>query len=156
MDALLKSLWYVSWCATCLTCLMLIPAQAAELDPFHGITTVEVFANSAMRITPQQSSHYLLKVYRLDGLQRIDTQINQNLPKTRDAALSYMRQNYAAIRRKYEPQILESAQGLQLAQRYKIDRLPAIVINQRSVVFGLADVDQAIVQYQAYRQQRGQ
>lgn len=131
------------------------PARAAELDPFRGITTVEVFANSAMRITPQQSAYYRLQIYRLDGMQRIDTQLNQGLPKSQEAALAYMRQNYAAIKRKYEPQILEAAQGLQLAQRYKIDRLPAIVINQRSVVFGVADVDQAIATYQAYRQQKG-
>ena len=126
--------------------------QAAELNPYHGITTVEVFANSAMLITPRQSANYRLKIYRLDGLQRIDTQINQGLPQNEAGARAWLAQNQAALRRKYEPQILDAAQGLVLAQRYKIDRLPCIVINQRSVVFGLTDVDQAIGHYQAWRQ----
>ena len=49
----------------------------------QGVLTVEVFANSAMHITPQpdQRLPYQLKVYRMDGLQQLEASINQQLPK---------------------------------------------------------------------------
>lgn len=47
----------------------------------QGVLTVEVFANSAMHITPVpaqgQALPYKLSVYRLDALQRIETTLNQ-------------------------------------------------------------------------------
>ena len=49
----------------------------------QGVLTVEVFANSAMHITPRpdQRLPYQLKVYRMDGLQQLEASLNQQLPK---------------------------------------------------------------------------
>ena len=44
-----------------------------------------------------------------------------------------------------QPMVASAVNGLARAQRYQIDRLPAVVINQRYVVFGYVDVDQALI-----------
>lgn len=138
-------------------CLLLMTvwcsAALAQDDRYYGITSVEVFANSAMVITPQQATDYQLKIYRLDGISQVESMLNQGLPQTEAAARAYAAKNKLALRRKVEPLILDSINGVKLAQHYRLERIPAIVINQRTVVFGVSDVESAIAQYQAFRLQ---
>ena len=117
--------------------------QAADAQ---GIVSVEVFANSAMHITPSspQGLPYTLHIYRLDALQQIEQQINQGLPQTEAEALRWLQDNQARIRRKLTPQAVQAANGLTLAAHYRLSRIPAIVINKRVAVYGVTDVHQAI------------
>ena len=112
----------------------------------QGVLTVEVFANSAMHITPRpdQRLPYQLKVYRMDGLQQLEASLNQQLPKTEAEALRWLQDNQARIRRELTPQAVQAANGLTLAAHYRLSRIPAIVINKRVAVYGVTDVHQAI------------
>ena len=60
--------------------LLHLHAQATDAQ---GIVSVEVFANSAMHITPSspQGLPYTLHIYRLDTLQQLEASLNQQLPK---------------------------------------------------------------------------
>jgi integrating conjugative element protein (TIGR03757 family) len=69
------------------------------------------------------------------------------MPTTEAEAKAYFNQNYPALMKRFKPLIRNAADGLNLAMQYQIDHLPAVVINQRSVVFGVASVDQAIAEY---------
>lgn len=119
----------------------------------QGVLTVEVFANSAMHITPQpdQRLPYQLKVYRMDGLQQLEASINQQLPQNEAQARDWLASNQARIQRQMTPQAVEAANGIALAHHYKIKRLPAVVIDRQAVVYGLTDVEAAIRRYQATR-----
>ena len=119
----------------------------------QGVRTVEVFANSAMHITPQpdQRLPYQLKVYRMDGLQQLEASINQQLPQNEAQARDWLASNQARIQRQMTPQAVEAANGIALAHHYKIKRLPAVVIDRQAVVYGLTDVEAAIRRYQATR-----
>ena len=119
----------------------------------QGVLTVEVFANSAMHITPRpdQRLPYQLKVYRMDGLQQLEASINQQLPKNEGDARAWLQANQGRIKREVTPQAVAAAHGVALAHHYKIKRLPAVVIDRQAVVYGLTDVEAAIQRYQAAR-----
>ena len=114
-------------------------------DLYAGIKTVEVFANMAMQVTPAQSSRYQLAIYRLDAMQNVEALVNKGLPQTEAAAQRWIAENEPRLRRQLQPMIASAVNGMSLAHRYQIDRLPAIVINRRYVVYGYAEVDQALV-----------
>jgi integrating conjugative element protein (TIGR03757 family) len=127
------------------------PAAAAAPDLYDGVKTVEVFANMAMLVTPATSSRYRLAIYRLDAMQNVEAIVNRGLPQKEAAARKWVADNEARLRRQVKPLITSAVNGMALAQRYRIDRLPAVVFNQRFVVFGYADVDQALAALLASR-----
>lgn len=124
-----------------------VHAQAAS-GSNAGVTTVEVFANSAMNVPLVRSDAYLLKVYRIDGLAQIEEQLNQGLPQTETEAMAYVQSRMPDLKKQVQAQAINAANGITLAIHYKLDRIPAIVINRRSVVYGITDVQQALSLYQ--------
>lgn len=116
------------------------------------VTTVEVFANSATHVQQPAQPPYVLKVYRLDAMAQIGQQITQQLPAGEEQAKLYMQQHEAQIRAKYKNQIVNAANGMSLAIHYKLDRVPAVVINRSSIIYGVSDVNQAV---QLFLQSRG-
>lgn len=112
-----------------------------------SITTVEVFANAATHVQVPPQSSYRVRIYRLDAMQQVADQLSLNLPRTESEAKAYMLQHEAQIRRRYKDQITNAANGVSLATHYRLDRLPAVVINQRSVIYGVPDVDRAVALY---------
>ena len=119
---------------------------ASSLAPAQGVLTVEVFANSAMPITPHAGAGlpYKLDIYRLDGLQQVEQALNQQLPQNEADAREWMMQNQQRIQRELGPQAVATANGMALMHYYGIDRIPAIVIDRKTVVYGVTDVDAAI------------
>jgi len=113
-----------------------------------SITTVEVFANSATHVQAPQGMPYLVRIYRLDAMQNVADQLSRNLPNNETEAQAYMLKQEAQIRRRYKDQITNAANGMSLAIHYRLDRLPAVVINQRAVVYGEPDIGRAVAMYQ--------
>lgn len=112
-------------------------------------TTVEVFANSAMRITPEDAGQrrdlpFKLDIYRVDAMQNAVQVLNQQLPQTEEAARAWMMANEARIRQQLGPAVQQSAHGITLAATYRLKKLPAIVINRSIVVYGETDIAHAI------------
>lgn len=134
--------WLGAWLLACA-----LPAAA------QGIATVEVFANSAMPITPASGDGlpFKLDVYRLDAMQNVEHLINQSLPQTEAEAMAWVKANEARLRRQLQPMVVSSAHGITLAAGYRLQRLPAIVINRQTVVYGVTDVQQAIALAQRER-----
>ena len=120
-------------------------AEDRAVDLYAGVKTVEVFANMVMQVTPVQSSRYQLAIYRLDAMQNVEALVNKGLPQTEAAAQRWITENEPRLRRQLQPMIASAVNGMSLAHRYQIDRLPAIVINRRYVVYGYVEVEQALV-----------
>lgn len=135
--------------------MVLLPALSAVVSPsfaqqfgqdlYAGVMTVEVFANTAMPVTPTTSPHYALSIYRLDAMSNLEAQMNEGMPQDEAEARLWVANNEARLRQMIQPMVASAVNGLARAQRYQIDRLPAVVINQRYVVFGYVDVDQALM-----------
>lgn len=111
-------------------------------------TTVEVFANMATLVAAPQTPAYKLQVYRLDVMALIEHQLSQGLPAVEADAMAHLQRMEAQIRRKYQAQIVNAANGMTMAIHYKLDRLPAVVINRQAVIYGVPDVDKALAIYQ--------
>lgn len=124
----------------------------ASRTPAPGITTVEVFANSAMVITPTTSAQYRLVIYRMDVLEQYKAWINQQIPRGGEQpARAWIAANQDRIKRQVRPAAAAAANAVNLAHYYRLDRLPAIVINRQAVVYGVTDVDEALQRYRASR-----
>lgn len=130
--------------------------QASSTDAlqarYQGITHVEVFANSAVHI-PQSDlhNHAVVSIYRIDGLAMLEEELNINLPSNEAQAYRYMIEKEAEIKKKYQSRINNAASGLTLAIQYKLNRLPAVVFNQRFVIYGVNDLEQAAMIFQKRR-----
>ncbi|MCR6480994.1 TIGR03757 family integrating conjugative element protein [Variovorax sp. ZS18.2.2] len=119
---------------------------------YNGVTTVEVFANSAMLITPTRSDNYRLLIHRMDTMEQVKMAINQQIPRGGEGpARAWFAANQDRIKRQIRPAAIAAANAISRANHYKIDRLPAIVVNGRAVVYGMTDVDAALQRYQATR-----
>lgn len=128
-----------------------VAAAPASAKAQAGVTTVEVFANSATHIHAQPQTPYLKRIYRVDAMAAISQQLSMRLPGDEAQAKTYMLQAEAQIRKRYQDQIVNAAHGISLAIHYRLDRLPAIVINRNAVIYGIANVDQAVALYQQSR-----
>ena len=124
--------------------------------PAGGVSTVEVFVNSAMAVSaPPAPLAFELKVHRMDQLDMVTQGIDQQIPRGSEAeARRWVADNEARIKRQVQPAAIATANAITLANHYRLDRLPAVVINKRTVVYGITDVGAALQRYQATRQRR--
>ena len=78
--------------ASLLIAALLLAGAAHAQGGAAGVMTVEVFANSAMLVTPEPSPALpcQLKVYRLDAMRNIEAAINQQLPQTEAEAQQWI------------------------------------------------------------------
>lgn len=113
------------------------------------IRSIEVFANSSMLITPKGTD---AKIYWMDGIARMGDELSKGLPKTEKEAMAYMAEKRPAIEQKYRPHIANAGRGITLGLKYGIEKIPAIVINQESVIYGLTDVNEALAHFQKAKQ----
>lgn len=141
---------------TALALAVLSPLAWAQAWAQSAVTTVEVFANAAtyVRAPVQSPPPYVLRIYRLDAMAQISQQLSMRLPMGEEQARAYMLQQQAQIRSRYQAQIVNAANGMSLAIHYRLDRLPAVVVNRHAVVYGVADVDQAVGLYQQSKGRR--
>lgn len=141
-----------AWTRGALAALTAVLAAALAPAQAQSVLTVEVFANSAMHVTPQPSDElpYKLTIYRLDGLQQMEQTLNQQLPQDEAQAQEWMLRHQKQIAERYRAHIISAANGMTMMMRYRLNRLPAIVIDQRTVVYGLTDVDAAIERAQQH------
>ena len=115
--------------------------------------TVDVFVNSAMAVTvPAASLGLQVSVHRMDQLDMATQAIDQQIPRGSEAeARRWVEANQARIKRQVQPAAIATANAISLATHYRIDRLPAVVINKKTVVYGVTDVNVALQHYQASR-----
>jgi len=133
----------------------LAPARAQRLNPFAGITSVEVFCNSAMLIEPVAGPPFQQEIYRMDAMEQLRQEVNRRIPPGGEQpARQWLLEHQEPIKRTFAPAAARLANALNRARYYRIDHLPAIVINRKSVVYGVTDVADAITRYQAHVQEK--
>lgn len=130
---------------------MLLPVSAAAQGA--PVRTVEVFVNSAMVVAlPAANQGYQVTVHRMDQLDIATKSVDQMIPKGGEAqARRWLKDNEARVKREVTPAAIATANATSRANYYRLDRIPAVVINQRTVVYGVTDVAVALQHYQASR-----
>lgn len=126
--------------------LLLVPllvADAAVAEP-----RVEVFTDHGHPVAHTEAFADVT-VYQLDGLALAQEQLSEDLPSDPEEASRIAAQRLDAQPMLNE-QMMRAGQGLTLAHlQYRLDRYPAIVFDDETVIFGVTDLAIAHRLYEA-------
>lgn len=133
-----------------------VAEPAAAQSTAAPVRSVEVFVNSAMVVAlPPASQGYQVTVHRMDQLDIVTKAVDQMIPRGGEAeARHWLKNNEARVKREVTPAAIATANAINRANYYRLDRIPAVVINNRTVVYGVTDVAVALQHYQASRARR--
>ena len=92
-----------------------------------------------------------VQIYELDGIQRFEAQLSNNLPKAPKQSKQIALQRIQQLNEQTTTAIQNAAVGLVKAMQYGIDRYPAIVFGGEVVVYGLTDPNAALDHYRTWR-----
>jgi len=92
-----------------------------------------------------------LQVYELNRIQLFEAQLSSNLPVDPDQSKQIALQRIQQFDAQAKAAIQKAAVGLAKAMQYGIDCYPAIVFDNKVVVYGLTDLNAALDHYQAWQ-----
>ena len=122
------------------------------------MTQVEVFITTDLQIVDESAlttkelyQNIDLQFYPLNGIQLIETELSKGLTGQSDQSKRLALQRIQMLDDQTRTRMQRSAVGLARAMQYGIDRFPAIVFDGKVVVYGVIDLDSALVHYQAWR-----
>ena len=134
---------------------LLFSAPIAQADSRER-PTIEVFTTSDRPMAITESARQRLSgitVYQLEGFSDFETYLAQQLPREPAAAETEALRRLQHIDPLRLDAAKDAARGLTLATEYGIDRVPAVVIDGRAVVYGVTDVEIAVAHYQRRREE---
>ena len=127
-------------------------AQAQAESP--AVTSVTVFATTATALSAPDKRTFSMEVYRTDELELAQKAllapagVGSTEKETQVLQAAYLREKGQQALHQLAPLVSRHYQGEQLARRYGISRLPAIVINDSRVIYDVTDVARAIAVFQ--------
>lgn len=101
-------------------------------------------------VQKQLGSGTAIRYFTIDAQARLDEKLSQDLPADPEQARAIALKRIQALDRPgLARQLSEGFEGLLLAQRYGIDRYPAVVFDEgKSVVYGVTDLREVVRLYQ--------
>lgn len=108
---------------------------------------VEVFQLSTQQVRGVDGA----AVHYVDSIQRLTAALSVGLPPSAQQAAAIAKERFAALSNADRQDIEAGARALDLSARYRLTKVPAIVFDQRAVVYGVPDVDAARTMYRAWR-----
>ena len=142
-------IFVLSWC---------IAAESTIARTASGVlpSSVEVFTTQNELPPRRQSQEQAeIRVFVLDGIQQLETTLSHSLPADRAMAQRDVVNRLQRLDGEWQKSVKASAEALMRAQELGVQRYPAIVFNERWVVYGLTDLDAAIVHYHGWRGGKG-
>lgn len=128
--------------AACIVVTCSGPAYASQIDVFFDSTTQQPRQ-------PLSMPGYKVTAYQLDKSEAIKAELNAKMPVNIDDAAAFMR-NYSdsAEGRRVVQSIVDGYQGVGKAFSMGVKQLPAVVIDERYVVYGTVDIGVALDLYE--------
>lgn len=112
---------------------------------------IEVFTNENYRIYP---GDYEITEYDLDEKLRIEDELSKGLPADPKKAMEMARQMFN------DPAFMKTVNKLKsvnlrfiAAFNYQLDKIPAIVIDHKYILYGMTDVNRAMAIYYEHSEQ---
>lgn len=96
-----------------------------------------------------------IEVHRLDGIERVEVVLNQDLPSSANSAEATALHRLQDLNDADRKRLEESAHALVLAWQYALRRYPAVVIDGRWVVYGVTDLERAVAIFRQRHRQSG-
>jgi len=148
---------FVCWGSLVLVILAGNVVQAVQIEAAIP-QVIEVFTSSDLPITGKAVINpdavrpkTELRVYELDGIQRIEAKLSIGLTADPEQSKHIVLQRIQQLDEAGRAQMQHAAMGLAKAVQYGIDRYPAMVFGGQVVVYGLTDLEVAIQHYRAWR-----
>ncbi len=131
----------------------------ANADSSHQETLlVEVFTTKDWEVRREPSigpkevhQNIDVQVYELDGIQRFEAQLSNNLPADPKQSKQIAVQRIQQLDEQTMAAVQNAAVGVAKAMQYGVDRYPAIVFDGEVVVYGLTDLSSALDHYRTWR-----
>lgn len=145
--------------------LVLLVSSVGQAGPPTGPhpQLIEVFTTSDLPVMADASlgrqlayRKTKLRVYELDHIQRLETDLSKQLLPDPERARHIVVQRIQRWDKKQRTQIQNAALGLVKAVQYRVDRYPAIILDGEIVIYGVSDLRGALNRYQRWRQGEGQ
>lgn len=122
--------------------LLASPAWAVTPEKIVWLTTsqqIKTDLPSARRAAKGASFHY----FALDESNAIMTHFEEQFPKKMigepsDVKNAYLKEHIAPKLKAYSVDIMRSEMGASLAKLYRVDKIPAVVINDKYVTYGMS------------------
>ena len=92
-----------------------------------------------------------ITVYEIDGIQFVERDLSLNLPAEPQQSKQIALQRIQSLEEKTRSRMQLAAQGLAKAMQYDVDRFPAVVFDGEAVVYGVIDLQIALVHYESWR-----
>jgi integrating conjugative element protein (TIGR03757 family) len=121
-----------------------------------GPVRAEVFTAQNLPMQPIRredaaSAPRMIEVYALDGIERFDAILSEQLPIDPNAAKRAAMARIPPRDSAEVKQVERTAVGLVRAAEYGIDRYPAIVFDGHAVVYGVTDLGEALRHYRMWQ-----
>ncbi len=124
---------------------------------------VEIFTTSDLPFTGKAAtnadsgrSRIELQAYQLDGIQRIETKLSEDLTADTEQSKQVVLQRFQQLHEEDRAWMQRAAMGLAKAMQYGIDRYTAIVFEGEVALYGVTDIGEALHRYQQWREGRKQ
>lgn len=117
-------------------------------------TIVIVTSEEYPVVMPDAYKGYIpkLTILNLDSVSQIESRLSQGLPANEKLATAEFHRRVEAIgKTKLESALRGAYQAVGAAMAYRLDRYPAIIFDERVVVYGLTDLSKALEKYRQWR-----
>lgn len=136
----------------------LLTTFRAEASPPAVSVQVEVFTTTSCMVVGQpadtkeqkDSDRVAIEVYELDEIQLVEAQLSRDIPANPAQAKRLALHRISDMDEQYRAHVQRSAFGLTRAIQYGINRYPAIVFDETTVVYGVVDLVEALRIYQRW------
>jgi integrating conjugative element protein (TIGR03757 family) len=112
------------------------PAERLRVDVFTTEDRPIRGATEFLRHHPGATLH----VHRVDHIERLEAEMSLNLSANPDKARRQALERLQNLPKERQEQLEQTAKGLALALQLGIERVPAIVIDQDRVIYGMTDL----------------
>jgi len=116
----------------------------------NAAAEVWVITNSQHPVTGSASTQ---RIIQLDTAQQIEAELSANLPADPQQATALVQQRLNQGGQSLQQRLREAYQGITDAWSMGVATLPAVVVDQRYVVYGETDLDKALARITQYRKE---
>lgn len=116
------------------------PYKRLRLDVF----TTEDFPVRGVAELRDHHPQVTLQVHRVDRIERLEAELSLNLSNNPDQARRQALERLHNLPKARQREVEQTAKALALAVQLGIERVPAMVIDQERVIYGLTDLAAAL------------
>lgn len=133
-----------------------VATQAFAAPSVELIRRVDVFVSDLTPIAAGAESVALddagtLELWNLDDLERFNQKMAVGLPRNMEAAARIVAQRATSLSEADANLLSKAANGQSRADALRIDRVPAVVINESHVYYGARTIEEALNAYRSGR-----